>query len=133
MSEGDAGIVPPIVAWRKLPGPSLNTGASQSFRGTRDGPLPDVLGLSPGFAACCGGGGGIIVDIVLGMVGAVVGGFIASALGMGDVTGINVSSIVIATIGAIRDVVLRADAPSIDFGPAGAGVPGARLPGALGR
>ncbi len=30
-----------------------------------------------------------------------VGGYIASALGMGDVSGLNLGSIVIATIGAI--------------------------------
>ena len=34
-------------------------------------------------------------------VRAVVGGFIASALNVGDVTGVNIGSIVIATIGAI--------------------------------
>ncbi len=67
-----------------------------------------ILGLIAGVLASLlvGGGGGIIIDIVLGMVGAVVGGFIASALGMGDVTGINVSSIVIATIGAILVIVV---------------------------
>jgi uncharacterized membrane protein YeaQ/YmgE (transglycosylase-associated protein family) len=39
--------------------------------------------------------------IILGIIGAVVGGFLAQQLGYGDVTGFNVTSIVIATIGAI--------------------------------
>jgi uncharacterized membrane protein YeaQ/YmgE (transglycosylase-associated protein family) len=62
-----------------------------------------VLGLIAGVLAnfLVGGGGGLIVDIVLGIVGAFVGGFLASALGVGDVSGLNLESIVIATIGAI--------------------------------
>ena len=62
-----------------------------------------VLGLIAGVLAnfLVGGGGGLIFDIVLGIVGAFVGGFLASALGVGDVSGLNVESIVIATIGAI--------------------------------
>ncbi len=43
--------------------------------------------------------GGIIVTIILGIVGAIVGGFIASALGLG--TGGNIWNLVLATIGAI--------------------------------
>lgn len=45
--------------------------------------------------------GGIIVTILLGIAGAFVGGFIASLLGIGAVTGINFWSLVIAVIGAI--------------------------------
>ncbi len=45
--------------------------------------------------------GGIIVTILLGIVGAFVGGFIASLLGLGTVTGFNIGSLVIATLGAI--------------------------------
>ncbi len=45
--------------------------------------------------------GGIFITIVIGIVGAVIGGFLSSALGMGDVTGINLGSIVIATIGSL--------------------------------
>ena len=51
-------------------------------------------------------GGGIIVTIVLGIVGAVVGGFIATALGLGDVTGFNVRSFIIAVGGAILVLLL---------------------------
>ena len=45
--------------------------------------------------------GGIIVTILIGIVGAVVGGFIASNLGLGAVSGLNVPSIIIAVGGAI--------------------------------
>lgn len=62
-----------------------------------------VLGLIAGFLAqyLVGGGYGLIGTIILGIVGAVVGGFIASALGFGTVDGIDLTSIVIATLGAI--------------------------------
>lgn len=45
--------------------------------------------------------GGFIITILLGIAGALVGGFIASALGVGDVTGFNFWSLVIAVLGAI--------------------------------
>jgi uncharacterized membrane protein YeaQ/YmgE (transglycosylase-associated protein family) len=45
--------------------------------------------------------GGFIITILLGIAGALVGGFIASALGFGTVTGLNIWSIVIAILGAI--------------------------------
>lgn len=63
-----------------------------------------VLGLVAGWLAGLivrGGGYGIIGDIILGIVGALVGGFLSSALLGVDVTGFNLSSIVIATLGAI--------------------------------
>ena len=44
--------------------------------------------------------GGIIVTILVGIAGAVIGGFVSSALGFGSVSGINIRSIVIAAIGA---------------------------------
>jgi uncharacterized membrane protein YeaQ/YmgE (transglycosylase-associated protein family) len=46
-------------------------------------------------------GGGIIVTILLGIVGAVVGGFIGTALGLGDVTGFNFRSFIIAVGGGV--------------------------------
>jgi uncharacterized membrane protein YeaQ/YmgE (transglycosylase-associated protein family) len=46
-------------------------------------------------------GGGIIVTILLGIVGAVVGGFIGTALGLGDVTGFNFRSFIIAVVGGV--------------------------------
>ena len=45
---------------------------------------------------------GLIMMIVLGIVGALVGGFLAQAIfHKGDVSGINIESVVIATLGAI--------------------------------
>ena len=45
--------------------------------------------------------GGIIATIVIGIVGAVVGGFIGTQLGIGAVTGFNLVSLVLATVGAV--------------------------------
>lgn len=45
--------------------------------------------------------GGIIVTILLGIGGAFVGGAVASFLGIGDFTGFNFGSIIIALLGAI--------------------------------
>src|SRR5215211_6173723 len=45
--------------------------------------------------------GGIIVTILIGIVGAFVGGFLTSLLGFGGVTGFNLWSILVATVGAI--------------------------------
>lgn len=45
--------------------------------------------------------GGIFVTILIGIAGALIGGFLSSALGFGDVSGINLGSIVIATIGSL--------------------------------
>lgn len=45
--------------------------------------------------------GGIFVTIGIGVAGAFVGGFIASALGLGTVTGFNLGSLAIATGGAV--------------------------------
>jgi uncharacterized membrane protein YeaQ/YmgE (transglycosylase-associated protein family) len=63
-----------------------------------------VLGAIAGFLAnmVVGGREGLIGTIVLGIVGAVVGGyFAASVFHKGDVSGVNVESIVIAVLGAI--------------------------------
>ncbi len=45
--------------------------------------------------------GGVILTIVIGIVGAFIGGFIVDFLGGPAVTGFNLSSILIATLGAI--------------------------------
>jgi uncharacterized membrane protein YeaQ/YmgE (transglycosylase-associated protein family) len=63
-----------------------------------------VLGAIAGFITnmIMGGTGGVITTIVLGIVGAVVGGFLAgNVLGVADVTGINVESIIVSVIGAV--------------------------------
>lgn len=44
---------------------------------------------------------GLFTSIVVGVVGAIIGGFIFGLLGQGGVSGINIGSIVIATIGAV--------------------------------
>jgi len=43
----------------------------------------------------------MLMDIALGVIGAIVGGFLASFLGMGGVTGVNIGSVIIAVIGAV--------------------------------
>ncbi len=63
-----------------------------------------VFGLIAGFIASKlvnNSGEGIILDIVLGIVGAVVGGFIFSAFGAAGVTGFNIWSLIVAVIGAV--------------------------------
>jgi uncharacterized membrane protein YeaQ/YmgE (transglycosylase-associated protein family) len=45
--------------------------------------------------------GGFIITMLLGIAGALVGGFIASALGFGSVSGFDIVSIIIAILGAI--------------------------------
>jgi uncharacterized membrane protein YeaQ/YmgE (transglycosylase-associated protein family) len=68
-----------------------------------------VLGLIAGFIASeivNAQGKGVLLDIVLGIVGAVIGGFIFNSLGEPGVTGLNAWSFVVATIGAIIVLVL---------------------------
>jgi uncharacterized membrane protein YeaQ/YmgE (transglycosylase-associated protein family) len=45
--------------------------------------------------------GGFIVTAIIGIVGALIGGFISTRLGFGDVTGLNVPSIAVAVFGSI--------------------------------
>ena len=63
-----------------------------------------VLGLIAGFVASklyAGSGQGAVVDILLGIVGAVVGGFLFNALGGAGVTGFNLYSMLVAIVGAV--------------------------------
>lgn len=63
-----------------------------------------ILGLIAGFIASQivnRSGEGILLDIVLGVVGAFVGGFLFSQFGAAPVTGLNLYSMVVAVIGAI--------------------------------
>jgi uncharacterized membrane protein YeaQ/YmgE (transglycosylase-associated protein family) len=65
-----------------------------------------VVGLIAGWLAGLvvkGGGYGILGDMILGIVGALIGGFIASTLfHIADpVNGINITSIIIAFVGAV--------------------------------
>ncbi len=45
--------------------------------------------------------GGIIVTIIIGIVGAFVGGFVVNLLGGAGVSGFNIWSILVATLGSI--------------------------------
>lgn len=45
--------------------------------------------------------GGLILTIVLGVAGAFVGGFIGSSLGLGSVSGFNLGSLALATVGSL--------------------------------
>lgn len=47
------------------------------------------------------GGEGMLMDIVLGVVGAIVGGFLFNMLGHSGVSGINLYSIFVAVVGAV--------------------------------
>jgi len=63
-----------------------------------------VLGLIAGFIASKivnKSGEGLIMDIVLGIVGAFVGGWLFSLIGHSGVTGFNISSMFVAVIGAV--------------------------------
>ncbi len=66
-----------------------------------------IAGYLAGFLVKGDEGLGIIGHIVLGIVGALVGGFLASTLLNRDMTsGINVETIVVATIGAVVTVLV---------------------------
>ena len=45
--------------------------------------------------------GGIFITILIGIAGALLGGFLSTALGYGAVTGFNFASVVIAVIGSL--------------------------------
>jgi len=65
-----------------------------------------IAGILAGFFVTGDEGLGIIGRILLGIVGAVVGGFVAGLITGGDyITGINLTTIIVATIGAIVVVV----------------------------
>jgi uncharacterized membrane protein YeaQ/YmgE (transglycosylase-associated protein family) len=68
-----------------------------------------VLGLIAGFLASLivnKQGEGMLMDIVLGIVGAFAGGFIAQLFGISGITGLNLYSILIAVGGAVVVLVL---------------------------
>ena len=63
-----------------------------------------ILGLVSGFIASKlvnKTGEGVLLDILLGIVGAVVGGWLFSTFGMSRVTGLNIYSMLVAVVGAV--------------------------------
>ena len=68
-----------------------------------------ILGLLAGFIGSKlvnKSGEGLVLDIVLGVVGAVVGGFLFNQFGGTGVTGLNLYSLVVAVVGAVIVLVL---------------------------
>jgi uncharacterized membrane protein YeaQ/YmgE (transglycosylase-associated protein family) len=45
--------------------------------------------------------GGLVITILIGIAGAMVGGYLGTALGLGTVTGFNFGSVAVATGGAL--------------------------------
>ena len=67
-----------------------------------------VLGLGTGFIASMlvnNRGGGLLLDIVLGIIGALIGGWL-NLLRTTGVSGLNIRSLFVAVIGAVVSLVL---------------------------
>lgn len=63
-----------------------------------------IVGLIAGWLAGLvmkGGGYGILGDIILGIIGALVGGFLAGALFGVGITGFNIETLIVAFLGAV--------------------------------
>jgi len=63
-----------------------------------------ILGLIAGFIASKlvnNSGQGVLMDIVLGVIGSIVGGFLFSVFGAAPVTGLNIYSLIVAVMGAV--------------------------------
>ena len=63
-----------------------------------------ILGLIAGFIGSKivnKSGEGFLMDVVLGVVGAVVGGFIFTFFGAAGVTGLNIYSLIVSIVGAV--------------------------------
>jgi len=68
-----------------------------------------VLGLLAGFIGSKlvnKTGEGVFLDILLGVVGAVIGGYLFNALGASGVTGLNLYSLFVAVIGSVLFLVV---------------------------
>jgi uncharacterized membrane protein YeaQ/YmgE (transglycosylase-associated protein family) len=68
-----------------------------------------VLGLIAGFIASKivnRSGSGILMDILLGIVGALVGGWLFNTFGGTGVTGLNLYSMLVAVVGAVLVLVI---------------------------
>jgi uncharacterized membrane protein YeaQ/YmgE (transglycosylase-associated protein family) len=63
-----------------------------------------ILGLIAGFIASKlvnRTGGSLVLDLLLGVVGAFVGGFLFTRFGAAGVTGLNIYSILVSIVGAV--------------------------------
>ena len=63
-----------------------------------------VLGLVAGFIGSKlvnKSGEGVLLDIVLGIVGAIIGGWVFSSLGASGVTGVNLYSLLVSVVGSV--------------------------------
>lgn len=63
-----------------------------------------ILGLIAGFIGSKivnKSGQGLLLDIALGVIGAIVGGFLFSLIGVGGVSGLNIYSLIVAVIGSV--------------------------------
>lgn len=68
-----------------------------------------ILGLIAGFVGSKivnKSGEGVLLDIVLGIIGAVVGGYLFTLVGAAPVTGLNIYSMFVAIVGAIVVLVI---------------------------
>ncbi|MEP6643421.1 MAG: GlsB/YeaQ/YmgE family stress response membrane protein [Acidobacteriaceae bacterium] len=68
-----------------------------------------VLGLIAGFVGSKlvnKTGEGVLLDIILGIIGAVVGGYLFSMFGAHGVTGLNLYSLFVAVVGAVVVLVI---------------------------
>lgn len=68
-----------------------------------------VLGLIAGFIASKlinKSGDGLLLDILLGVVGSVLGGWLFHTFGMPGVTGLNIYSLVVAVVGAVLFLII---------------------------
>ena len=61
-----------------------------------------VFGALVGWVASMvmGGGGGVLSDIIIGIVGALIGGFVMSLFGENGISGFNLYSFLVALLGA---------------------------------
>lgn len=62
-----------------------------------------IFGALAGWVAhlLTGRGGGLITNIIVGIVGAFIGGFLMSLVGGGGITGFNLYSFFVAVLGAV--------------------------------
>ena len=68
-----------------------------------------VLGLAAGWIASTvmKNRGSALTDIILGVLGAFIGGLVMNLLGFGGITGFNIYSVLVAALGAVVLIWLR--------------------------